>query len=135
MQLGIGDLDLRWIDEVGGRHHARTLGLESQRDRLVAVRLQAQLLQVEQQLGRVLLHARDRRELVVDALDPHGGDGGARHRGQQHAPQRVAQRQTKTTFQWVNLELGVVLRLLNDFYLSIQLFEQFGALRASFNAG
>ena len=54
-----------------------------------ACSLQRDLLQVEDDVGRVLDHAGDGRELVQHALDPDGGDGRALDRGEQHAPHRV----------------------------------------------
>ena len=37
VQLGIGDLDLRRVDEIRGGYHARPLRLQAQRDLLIAV--------------------------------------------------------------------------------------------------
>ena len=65
-------------------------------------------------------------ELVVDALDADRGDGGAGHRRQQDAAQRITERQAEAALQGIDLEPGVVLRLLQDLHLGIELFEQFG---------
>src|SRR4029453_4368334 len=43
------------------------------------------LLEVEDDVGHVLLHAVDRGELVRDALDPDARDGGAGQGRQQHS--------------------------------------------------
>ena len=52
--------------------------------------LERNLLQVEDDVGGVFDHARDRAEFVRDAFDAHGGDGRAFNRAQQHAAQAVA---------------------------------------------
>jgi hypothetical protein len=62
---------------------------------------------------------------VVDPFDAHSRDRGTRHRRQQHPAQGITEGQTKPALQWVNLEFGVILGLLKDFYLGIKLFEQF----------
>ena len=56
------------------------------------MQLERDLLEVEDDVGRVLDHALDRRELVEHALDLDRRDRRALDRGQQHAPQGVADR-------------------------------------------
>ena len=53
--------------------------------------LEAELLDVQDDLGDVLLDAGDRRELLVDVRGSGSRDRRALERGQQHAPQRVAE--------------------------------------------
>src|SRR5258706_7183138 len=71
-------------------HFAGLVHSERERLGVVAVQLQGNLLQVEDDVGRVLDHAGNRRELVQHAVDLDGGDGRAFNRGQQHAPEGVA---------------------------------------------
>ena len=73
----------------------------------VAVQLEAHLLQIQDDLGHVFDHARQGRELVQHAVDPHGGDGRALQRGEQHAPQRVSQRHAEAALQGLDHELAV----------------------------
>ncbi len=56
-------------------------------------------LDVEDDVGDVLAHARDRRELVQHAVDLDGGHGRALERGQQHAAQRVAERHAEAALE------------------------------------
>ena len=56
----------------------------------VAHDLEGNLLQVEDDIGGVFDHARDRAEFVLHAFDPHRRDGRAFNRAQQHAAQAVA---------------------------------------------
>ena len=56
----------------------------------VAVELGGQSLDVQDDLGDVLLHTGDGGELVLDAIDLHGRHGHARKRGEQHPSQAVA---------------------------------------------
>ena len=67
---------------------ARLRGLEDERLGVLDVHLEGHLLEVQDEVGRVLHRARDRRELVQHALHPDGGDGRALDAREQHAPQR-----------------------------------------------
>jgi hypothetical protein len=68
-----------------------------------------QVLQVEDDVGHVLAHARERGELVRDALDLDGGDGGSLERGEQHAAQRVAERVAEAAVERFDDEDAAVL--------------------------
>src|SRR3712207_9140628 len=59
--------------------------------RLVGVGADHQALEVQDDLGDVLLDARHGGELVQGALDPDAGDSSAGDGGQQRAPQGVAE--------------------------------------------
>ena len=56
----------------------------------LAHHLERNLLQVEDDVGGVFDHARNRAEFVRDAFDAHRRDGRAFNRAQQHAAQAVA---------------------------------------------
>ena len=71
---------------------------------MVDVQLQRNLLQVEDDVGRVLDHARNRRELVQHAVDLDGGDRRAFDRGEQHAPQRVADGRAEAALERLRVE-------------------------------
>ena len=71
---------------------------------VVDVHLERNLLQVEDDVGRVLDHARDRRELVQHAVDLDRRDRRALDRGQQHAPQRVADRRAEAALERLRVE-------------------------------
>jgi hypothetical protein len=90
---------------------ARTLpGLfDAQRQRLggVGVHLERDHLQVEDDVGRILDHALDGRELMQHAVDLHRGDGRAFDRRQQHAPHGVADRGAETAFERLGREAAV----------------------------
>jgi hypothetical protein len=75
--------------------------------RTLAVQAQPDLLQVQHDVGDVLHHARDRRELVQHAADLHRGDRGALERREQHAPQRVAEREPEPALERLAGELAV----------------------------
>ena len=84
------DLDVAVGLDVAPAHFAGLVDLEGQRLDLIGVQLQRNLLQVEDDVGRVLDHAGDRRELVQHAVDLDRGDRRAFNRRQQDAAQRVA---------------------------------------------
>src|SRR6185503_10764567 len=86
-RLGRDELDLGGRGNVTSGGDAGTFLLERERDGLVRERTQPHVLQVEDDLYDVLLHARDGRELMRDAAHARGGDGRALERGQQHATQ------------------------------------------------
>ena len=66
-------------------------------------------LEVQDDVGDVFLDAADRRELVCDALDPDAGHGRARERGEQHAPQRVAEGVAEAPIERLDRERASVL--------------------------
>ena len=78
---------------------ARLVGPQVQRLRLVGVQLDGDLLQVQDDVGRVLDHSRNRRELVEHVVDLDAGDRGALYRGQEHPAQRVADRGPETALE------------------------------------
>ena len=65
-------------------------------------------LEVQDDVGDVLLDTLDRRELVRDALDADAGDRGAGQRGEQHTAQRVAERVAETAIERLDRERAAV---------------------------
>ena len=80
--------------------------VDAQVERLggVDVHLQRNLLQVQDDVGRVLDHARDRRELVQHAVDLDRGHRRSLDRRQQHAPKRVADRGAEAALERLRVE-------------------------------
>ena len=77
--------------------------------RRLAVQPADQVLEVEDDVGHVLADARQRRELVRDALDLDGRDGGALERREEHAAQRVAERVAEAAVERLDRERTAVL--------------------------
>ncbi len=75
----------------------------------LAVEEADQVLEVEDDVGDVLTHARERGELVRDALDLDGGHGGALERREQHAAQRVAERVAEAAIERLDHEDAAIL--------------------------
>ena len=73
----------------------------------VGVALSSDLLEVEDDVGDVLDDVGDGGELVQRAVDLHGGDGRALQRRQQHAAQRVAERDAEAALERLAGELAV----------------------------
>ena len=107
--LGVQDLDARagltMSAAVTSRSPLHLRCARSPRRRRRAA--EAHLLQVQHDVGDVLAHARDRRELVQHAVDPDRGDRRALQRRQQHAPQRVAERGAEAALERLADELAV----------------------------
>jgi hypothetical protein len=61
----------------------------------VAFHADGDFLDVENDVGDIFAHTRDRREFVQHAIDLDRGHGSAAQRGQQNAAQRIAERQAK----------------------------------------
>jgi hypothetical protein len=74
VQVGVVHLDARRRRDVRGGHGARALLAQVHHDRLVVLAGDDELLDVEDQLGDVLLHPRDGGELVQDAVDADARD-------------------------------------------------------------
>ena len=83
LDVGIG------LDHAGG-DDAGLAGAQVQRLGALAVQLEGDLLEVEDDIGSVLNHAGNGLELVQHALDLDGSNGRAFDRREQHAPQRIA---------------------------------------------
>src|SRR5262249_35862520 len=73
-----------------GSYVTRLVGLQIDRLGTVAVELERNLFEVEDDVRGVLNHAGDRLELVQHAFNANRGDRRAFNRRQQHAPQGVA---------------------------------------------
>src|SRR5262249_62153347 len=80
--------------------------------------------EIENDVGRVLDHAGNRRELVQHAFDLDRGDRGALDRGEAHAPERVADRRAEAALERLRIKPSepVGERLTLD-------FEPLGALK------
>ena len=90
LELRVQDLEVGRRLDVGGRDDAGALLGDVDLDLgRRAVEEDDEVLEVEDDVGDVLAYAGQRRELVGDALDLHGRDGGALERGEQHAAKRV----------------------------------------------
>ncbi len=70
----------------------------------VDVHLQRNLLQIQDDVGRVLDDAGDGRELVQHAVDLDRRDRRAFNRRQQHAPQGVADGRAESALEWLRVE-------------------------------
>ena len=90
-QVGVVDLDAGRRGDVTGGDLARTGLAQVHDDRLVVLRGQDDLLDVEDDLGDILLDPGDRAELVGHPVDADAGHGRPRDGGQQRAAQGVAE--------------------------------------------
>ena len=85
--------------QVGGRDLARALAVDRDDAGLVGGALDEDLLEGEDDLGHVLLHAGQRAELVRGALDADGRNREALDGGKQHAAEGVADRARVADFE------------------------------------
>ncbi len=125
MQIRVQDLHVGISLDVAGGDFALSGGLNVDRLILLAVELGNDALDVEDDLGHVLLDAGDGGKLMLDAGDLDRGHRGARQGGQQDPPQGVAQGGAVASLQGLHdiLAIGVVSGILHtvnagllDFY-------------------
>src|SRR5665647_2028660 len=116
LELRVEDLELGRSLDVLRRDDAGALRSDVHLDlRGVAVQARDEVLQVENDVGHVLAHARERGELVRGPLNLHRGDSGALQRGEQHASQRVTERVSEAAVERLDDEdSAVVVRILVD---------------------
>src|SRR5581483_10474283 len=74
----------------------------------LAAELERHLLQVEDDIGRVFNHSGDGLKLVQHAFDFDRGDGRALDRGEQHAPQRIADGGAEAAFEGLRPDAAVL---------------------------
>src|SRR5690606_18271885 len=123
-----GDVQIRVVDgdtgrghDVAGRDGSRSLLADVHGDRLVLFRAHHETLEVQDDVGDILLHAGNGGELVEHAVDADAGDSGARDRREQGATKRVAEGVPEARVERLDDELRAV--------FSDALFGQCGSLR------
>ena len=109
--VGIENFDVGAALDVAGLGHARAFFLQHHALDAVGMLPERDLLDVEDDVGHVLAHARDRGELVQHAIDMHRGDGGALERRQQHAAKRVAESEPEAALERLGDDRGEALRV------------------------
>ena len=93
--------------DVAGADRARAFLRQPQLGLVTRVEAERDELEVEQDVDDVFLHAFDAGVFVEHPVDFDFGDRTARHRRQQHAPQRVAERMAEATLERFDDDLGV----------------------------
>ena len=104
VRVRLEDLDVGVGLDVARRALRRPCRRAGRASWCVDVQLERNLLQVEDDVGRVLDHAGNRRELVQHAVDLDRGDRRAFDRGEQHAAQRVADRGAEAALERLRVE-------------------------------
>src|SRR3954452_21605671 len=112
--VGIDDLDVVRRLDVGGGDGAVALLLEREDGLRAVMQAEDDAFEVEQDVDDILAHAIERRVLVHHAGDLHLGRRVARHRGEQHATQRVAQRVAIAPLERLHRHARVVRREILD---------------------
>ena len=87
------------VSIIAGGDDRRALDLQMHALAALAMQAERERLEVEDDVGDILAHAGDRRELVQHAVDLNRRDRGALQRRQQHATQRVAQRDAEAALE------------------------------------
>ncbi len=115
MQLAVfgdgGDVGIRFQDldvgiafDVARAHFTGLVHPQVQRLRIVDVQFQRNLLEIEDDVGRVLDDSGDRRELVEHPVDLDRGDRGALDRREQHAADGIADRRAEPALERLRVE-------------------------------
>src|SRR5690606_17039110 len=108
--VGVEHLDVVVGLDVGRGDHARPALAQGQGGALAGAHADRHVLEVQQDLEHVFLQALDRAVLVQHAVDLDLGDRIAGDRGQQHAPQRVAEGMAVATLERFDHDLRPVAR-------------------------
>jgi hypothetical protein len=111
-----------------GRDQAGAALDELELDRVSREALETELLDVEDDLSHVLLHAGDAREFVVDVTNLDRRNGRALQRGQQDPSKGVAQSDAVAGRKRARLVLGVRAELFDRRDLRALEFDHLGAL-------
>src|SRR5690606_1812648 len=108
VQVGVVHLDPGRRRDVRRGDCTRALFAQVHHHWLVVFGGHDQTLQVEDDVGDVLLHPGDRGELVQDPVDPDRRDGRPRNRREQGSAQRVAERVAEARLERLDGEPGAV---------------------------
>ena len=115
-EIGVHHFDVARNRDVAGLDFAGAGCGKLEALRPLALHAQRDLLHVEDDISHVLANTRQRREFMKHVLDLDRGDGSTLKRRQQHAAQRVAERQAEATLERLGdegrLALGIAARLL-----------------------
>ena len=104
LEVGVVHLDTGRRRDVGGGHVTGTRLAQVHGDRLVVLGGDDETLEVEDDLGDVLLDPLDGRELVEDVVDLDARDRGTRDRAEERTAERVAQRVAEAGLQGLDHE-------------------------------
>ena len=115
VHLRVQDLNLAVALDRVGRHLTRALRTDFHCFGAVAMEFRGQTFDVQNNLGDILLDARDGRKLVQHAVDLNRRDRNARQGGKQYPAQAVAQRGTKAAFQRFHYKFTVGSVIAQDF--------------------
>src|SRR4029077_8508717 len=127
----VDDLDVGRLGDVGGRDRTGAALDEPELDGVSRVALEAELLDVEDDLGDVFLDARDRRELLVDVTDLDARDGRPFEGRQEDAPEGVAEGDAVAGLEGTCLVLGVRAGFLDRLDLRALEFDHEGSVTSS----
>src|SRR5690606_10146483 len=109
VHLRVVYLDPGRRSDIGGGDHSRSLLAQVHQYRLVVLRAHHETLEVQDDLGNVLLDAGHGGELVLNTLDADAGHGSTGNRRQQGAAQRVPDGVAEARLQGFKDELGAEL--------------------------
>src|SRR5882757_7081072 len=113
-EVGVVHLDTGRGRDIGCGDQTRALLAQVHHDRLVVLRGDDQLLDVEDEVGDVLLDARHGGELVQDTVDPDAGDSRTGDRGEERTTQGVAEGVAEARLQRLDHEPGA--ELVDDLF-------------------
>ncbi len=112
MELGVQDLDVGRDLEISRLEFGLPLRAEESAPGAIAKVLESNLLQVQDDVGDVLEHARDRREFMPDLLvhDPQRGDRDALKRRQQDPTECIAESEAEAPLERLDDETAIPIR-------------------------
>jgi hypothetical protein len=125
-EIAVHDLDIGRFHDVGGQDGPGTALGQPELDRVGREALHAELLDVEDDLGDVLLDARDRRELLVNVADLERRHSRSFQGRQEDTTEGVAEGDAVASLQRTDLVLGVRADFLDGLDLRGLEFDHWG---------
>ena len=137
MQFRVEDFNFGVAFDVGGRNFTLAGSVNVYGLRTVAVDLDDDALQIQDNFRHVFLDAGNGRELMENSINFNGCNGITRERGQKDAAHAVSQRGAEASFQRLkgNLAISLVIFGAQDFNIGLlDTFIQFKTLLRKFKS-
>ncbi len=126
--LFVENFDAVAFGDVTSGNNTRTFGIDRQALGAFDFHAQGNAFEVQDDVGDIFAHARNRGKLVQHVVNLDRCDGGALQARHQNAAQRVPEGQTKTAFQRFGNNGGLARRLIARFHVKLCRLDQFSPI-------
>ena len=123
MEFRIQDFNVRIHSDVGSRNFLCPVHIQTDGFRLVGIHLQAQGLQVQDDICNIVANPRNRREFVKHPVNADSGDSRTLQRGEQNTAKAVAECRSVSTLQRLAYKLPVAIVFADLHDLDLRFFD------------